>query len=137
VTDFSYVDLRALYPHLSGLTRNWPASDYWDPSRLPDESAVARHLTPYVAATTGSADATITHSYSPVGTPLGWMAGLVAGLLANRAAILPDAAMPFLDTGLRRRPTENPPAASPTPPTVFAAPPLQLSLEAPLQNPPP
>ncbi len=137
VTDFSYVDLRALYPHLTGLTRELPPNEFLDLSQLPDEAVVTKHLAPFVAATTGTAEATVTHSSSPIGSPLGLVAGVAAGFLINRAAILPNGAMPFLDTDARRAPRGNPPAASPTPPTVFAAPPLQLSLEAPAETPPP
>ncbi len=136
-TEFSFIDLRALYPHLTGLAQRLPESPILDMRKLPDAAAIGKHLLPFVSATTSSAEAEITHSYSPFGTPIGIVAGVVAGALANQALTLPDA--PTASSGRLDRPWQNgnQMAGSQTPGQIFAAPPLRLSLEPPAQIPPP
>jgi hypothetical protein len=78
-TSFTYLDLRALYPHLHALPQN--------PLSLPPPAAVTSHLAPYVSISVDTAEAETTYSDASLGTPVVFMAAVVAGYFGNQSAL--------------------------------------------------
>ncbi len=127
-TDYTYCNLRGLYPHLVGLVasaRQNPVTKSWVFfNDLPPAAVMAPYLSSFSSATVSHNDHTVVTTYSPFGSPLAvgfWMVGgyAMAGGFSLPANLLnsPTATRPSSGTAFPPGQSENQTAASQTSPT--------------------